>query len=128
MTLLIPIIVIVVLLVIVAVVLPKLKAAGSGEPHVEEGATVADVGLYVRRSYLLTAAEYSDYKVLHQVLPAEWQAFLRDSEDNLVGLVSWGPEDCASPDGAATSPVVGTACGGAACDVWSTATPRKDSS
>jgi len=71
MTLLISIIVIVVLLVIVAVVLPKLKAAGAGEPDVEEGAAAADVGLYVRRPYLLTAAEYSYYKVLHQVLPAD---------------------------------------------------------
>lgn len=72
MTLLIPIIIIVVLLVIVAAaVLPKLKAAGAGEPAVEEGAGAADVGLYVRRPYLLSPAEYSYYKVLHQVLPAE---------------------------------------------------------
>ena len=72
MTLLIPIIIIVVFLVIVAAaVLPKPKAAGAGEPAVEEGVSVADVGLYVRRPYLLTPAEYSFYKVLHQVLPAD---------------------------------------------------------
>ena len=72
MTLLIPIVIIVVLLVIVAAaMLPRLKASAASEPAVDEVASAADVGLYVRRPYLLTPAEYSYYKVLHQVLPAE---------------------------------------------------------
>jgi len=73
MTLLIVIIVVVVVLLVIvaAAVLPRLKAGGPSEPAVEEGAGVADVGLYVRRPYLLTPSEYSYYKVLHQVLPAD---------------------------------------------------------
>jgi len=78
MTLLISIVVVLALLLMVAAaVLPKLKAANTSEAAVEEGAGVADVCLYVRRPYLLTPAEYSYYKVLHQVLPADRIVFVK---------------------------------------------------
>lgn len=70
MPLLIPLLVVGLIVVLAVVLLPRMKAMAAQEaPDVP--ATPADIGAYERRRYLLSAAEYSYYKVLHQVLPAD---------------------------------------------------------
>ncbi len=62
------VVLVVVGLAVIAALVLRMKMANTSKADADDVPAAADVGLYVRRPYLLTPAEYSYYKVLHQVL------------------------------------------------------------